>query len=387
MLPKNFLSKIVPLLILILLTVLVVSTLKPRSVPKIPETGEKGIALVETARVVRGNLEPLFSALGSIEPRQRVRVFSVVIGQLDKVPVNVGDKVQAGEVLAVINSGRAEAELKEVEAEWELAKATPVKVQDQGEGDSSKDPLLREIQIKQLAAKAERLRQNLNEFTLRAPISGIVTKKCCVPGDTVAALGTTTSPEPLFVIEDIESVYAHAGIPEKFISQVQIGMKARVRVGAYPLENFPLAIFQGQLARINPTINPETRTIDIWVEIPNKEGKLRPGMSSEVGLVIEQYKNVLLVPKEAVVKSEFQATEATIVYVIEDKEAIAQGKSSPVVARGVNLGLSDGVNYMIEETGRAGAQEKETSWLKEGDLVVTIGAPTLADGQLVRAIR
>jgi multidrug efflux pump subunit AcrA (membrane-fusion protein) len=148
-----------------------------------------------------------------------------------------------------------------------------------------------------------------------------------------------------------------------------------------------LAIFQGQLARISPTINPETRTLDIWVEIPNKDGKLRPGMSSEVGLVIEQYKNVLLVPKEAIVKSEFQATEATIVYVIEDKEAIAQGKSSPVVARGVNLGLSDGVNYMIEETGKAGAQEKETSWLKEGDLVVTIGAPTLVDGQLVRAIR
>ncbi|HWP48877.1 MAG TPA: efflux RND transporter periplasmic adaptor subunit [Candidatus Limnocylindrales bacterium] len=379
---KSFFSKVVPLLILILLFILVVFTLKPRSISRVPETGEKGIALVETARVVRGNLEPLFSALGSIEPRQQASVFSLVTGQLDKVLVNVGDKVQAGDVLAVINSSGIEAELKRVETELELAKAAPIT-----ELDPSKDGFLQALRIKQQVAREAELRQRLNDYTIRAPISGMVVKKNVHAGDTVAALGTVASPEPLFVIEDIESVYARAGIPEKFISQVQVGMKAKVRVGAYPLENFPLAIFQGQLARISPTINPETRTLDIWVEIPNKDGKLRPGMSSEVGLVIEHYKNVLLVPKEAIVKSEFQATEATIVYVIEDKEAIAQGKSSPVVARGVNLGLSDGVNYMIEETGKAGAQEKETSWLKEGDLVVTIGAPTLVDGQLVRAIR
>jgi RND family efflux transporter MFP subunit len=394
MLVKNLLSKIVLLLILVLLVVLVFFTLNPRSVQKTTGPGsEKGVALVEAARVVRGNLEPLFSSLGSIEPRQQANVFSLVTGQVDKILVKTGDKVQVGDVLAIINSSKVEEELKEVEAELEFVKATPVKAQENvgapnqqpAIGDSSKDGVLQALQVRKLLAKEARLRQNINDYTLRAPISGIVTKKRCNAGDTVAALGTQTATEPLFVIEEIESVYAQAGIPEKFISQIQVRMKAKVRVGAYPLEHFPLAIFQGEIVRINPTINTKTRTVDIWVEIPNKEGKLRPGMSSEVGLVIEQYKDRLLIPKEAVVK----ADEATIVFVIEDKEAIAQGKTSPVIGRGVNLGLGDGVNYIVEDLSKAGTQEREIGrpQIQEGDLVVTVGAAGLADDQLVRVVR
>lgn len=389
MLTKDSLSKLVPFLILILLVVLVILTLRPRPIPETskPEVREKGVALVETARVVRGDLEPLFSSLGSIEPHQRVNVFSLVTGRLDKVLVKEGDNIQAGDVLAVINSSKVEADLKEIEAELELVRATPVKTQEQIGGDSSKDGLLQEIRIKQLVAKEAWLRQNLDEYTLRAPISGTVVKTCCMAGDTVAALGTLAASDPLFIIEDMETVYARAGIPEKFISQIEVGMKARARVGAYPLEHFPLAIFQGQLVSISPTIDPKTRTADVWVEIPNQDGKLKSGMSVEVGLVIERYENVLLVPKEAIVKGEFEETEADLVYVIEDPEAVAQGKASQVMARGVNLGLSDGVNYIIQETGRAGAQEKQTSWVKEGDLVVTVGAASLSEEQWVRVVR
>jgi hypothetical protein len=114
-------------------------------------------------------------------------------------------------------------------------------------------------------------------------------------------------------------------------------------------------------------------------------------MSVEVGLIMEHYEKVLLVAKEAVVKGELQSG-LDLVLVIEDAEKAAAGEPVPVSARAVDLGPGDGANYIInEKIDAAGGREKLATALLgrdlEGSLVVTVGAASLVDGQLVKVVR
>jgi membrane fusion protein (multidrug efflux system) len=225
---------------------------------------------------------------------------------------------------------------------------------------------------------------------LRAPFTGTVTGICCSAGQRVVGYESATA-TPLLVIENFKQVYAYATIPERFISQVTPDMPARARVGAYPLEHFPLAIFPGKVVSISPTVDPQTRTFDIRVLLENADNRLRSGMSVEVGLIMEHYDKVLLVAKEAVVKGELQ-TGLDLVFVVDDAEKAAAGEPVRVTARAVDLGPGDGVNYILnEKIDAAGGREKLATTLLgrdlEGSLVVTAGAASLVDGQLVKVVR
>lgn len=143
-------------------------------------------------------------------------------------------------------------------------------------------------QIKALAQSGQAKRT----LTFRAPVAGIVTEKKAVqgmrfmPGDA------------LYQIADISSVWVQAEVFEQDIAAVNIGQKAKIKINAYPGE-----VFEGRIAYVYPTLQAETRTVPVRIELSNPKGKLKPAMFAEVDIPVAGAVPVVTVPNSAVIDS------------------------------------------------------------------------------------
>jgi len=122
-----------------------------------------------------------------------------------------------------------------------------------------------------------------------APIDGVVTHRDVVLNDSI---------EPdkhLLEIVDMSELYAEGRIFEGQIAQVKTGQKVRVTV-----ESFPGETFTGAIDLIGGALEPETRTLKIWVRVANPEGRLRPNMRATLNIVTDEAESVVAVPQSAV---------------------------------------------------------------------------------------
>lgn len=144
-----------------------------------------------------------------------------------------------------------------------------------------------EAQIQALAKSGEARRT----LTLRAPVSGIVLEK-------KALAGIRFMPgEPLYQIADLSSVWVVADVFEQDIAQVASGAPATITLSAFPGEKFI-----GRVGYVYPTLNEQTRTIPVRVELPNPGLKLKPAMYAQMELAVKGG-SALTVPVSAVIDS------------------------------------------------------------------------------------
>ena len=192
-----------------------------------------------------------------------------------------------------------------------------------------------EAQVKALAASGATQRT----LTFRSPVSGIITEKKAVqgmrfmPGDA------------LYQVTDLSSVWVMADVAEQDIAALKVGARAQVLVDAYPGKPMTAAV-----TTIYPTLNAETRTVPVRLELANPGGLLKPGMFAQVELPAGAKTRVLTVPLSAVIDS---GTRQTVLVQLGDASA---GRFEP---REVKLGARSG-NYLEVLQG-----------LREGDQVVT----------------
>ncbi len=125
--------------------------------------------------------------------------------------------------------------------------------------------------------------------TYHAPLSGVVTDRHVVVGDSV---------EPathLFELADLREVYAVAKVFEGQIGQVRQGAKARVRVDGYSDE-----VFEGMVERTGGALDRTTGSLDVYVRLVNQDDRLLPGMTASVAIVTAESQVAITIPKEAV---------------------------------------------------------------------------------------
>lgn len=125
-------------------------------------------------------------------------------------------------------------------------------------------------------------------LTLQAPISGTVSVRQATPGAMVDAAAT------LLELIDTSVVWIEGEVIEPLFPAVRIGQQARVRVPAYPEEVFP-----GTVRTLGRTVDPEKRTVHLWIEVANPQGQLLPEMFAEVSLVIKAVADTLAIPVAA----------------------------------------------------------------------------------------
>jgi len=150
-----------------------------------------------------------------------------------------------------------------------------------------------------------------------------------------------------------------ANVPEQQLGSLQIGQSVNFSVSAYHGQ-----IFQGTVSTISPTINPQTRTVQIQIQPTNDQGQLRGGMLASLGVVTAAKQDVLTVPRTALINSGAAAAgQTSSVWLIDSSNVI---RATPVT-----LGL-------VNDT-----RAEVTSGLDEGQLVATGSVTTLTEGQLV----
>ncbi|HTI49869.1 MAG TPA: efflux RND transporter periplasmic adaptor subunit [Planctomycetaceae bacterium] len=153
-----------------------------------------------------------------------------------------------------------------------------------------------------------------------------------------------------------------AHVPERHVSEIEIGQTVQVSVEAWPRE-----LFTGTVARVNPTVDRENRTFEIEVRIPNEDRRLRAGSFAKAAVLTREEQNVPTIPESALVKF------AGVVKVFVVRDGLAH--SVPV---------EPGLRLDVKSDGRTETWQETTGALEPGDLVVTTGHSQLADETPVR---
>ena len=292
-------------------------------------------------------LDKTVRASGRIEPDER-RITTIAPkfeGYVEKLMVNAtGQGIARGQVLFEAYSPELVAAQREyaiaTQGVQALAQAGPEAQKSMQQlADASLARLrnwdVSEEQVKELAASGSTKRT----LTFRSTVSGIVTEKKAVqgmrfmPGDA------------LYQVTDLAAVWVVADVSEQDIGAVKLGARATVKINAYPDKAFTAA-----LTYIYPTLNAETRTVPVRLELANPGGLLKPGMFAQLELAVGAKSKVLTVPASAVIDSGVRQMLLVQVGKAED------GRFEP---REVKLGARS-ENYL-----------EVLSDLREGELVVT----------------
>ena len=141
-----------------------------------------------------------------------------------------------------------------------------------------------------LAAMLPRQIGNPPLVSIMAPLSGTIVER------NVSLGGSVESNETLFRIADLSEVIVEGDVFESDVSKVKLGQDARVRLDAYPDK-----VFNGSVSFLASQIDPEKRTLHIWVSIDNKEGLFKPEFFAKVDLVTRPASEVLAVPGGAII--------------------------------------------------------------------------------------
>ena len=316
-----------------------------------------GLKLVE---VSRGTIVDKAVATGQIVPLQEIQVKSQISGIVKQCFVEVGDAVAAGDPLFAIIPDPTPLELNEVERKVELAEITFEKARVDlernrslfAEGIQSKEALdagQKDFDEARISLQLARERLQLTkegkikravggvDSVIRAPEAGTVLQRHVNPGDPVVPLTSYQAGTPLATMADMGTLLFKGTVDEIDVGKLKVGLPVRIKVGA-----LPDAQVTGRLSRIAPKATEKEGTTLFDVEAaldPAGETVLRAGYSANADVIIQEKKDVVLVPERLVT---FEKDAAFVELPAVDPKAEPQKKE-------IKVGLSDGMNVEVLE--------------------------------------
>ncbi len=308
----------------------------------------KLVALVSVEYPKPMTLKRTISLTGSIMAIQQASIFARVGGYLEKIPVDIGDKVRKGQVLAVINYQDLQNQYDQAKANFEYAgiqyerakKLIAKQLIAQNDLDTAKTQYDVTLALKNLAAL------NLSYATITAPFSGYIANRYVDPGVLIPGSTQMVPATPLLVLVDISTVKIMVNIPERDVENIQAGMPVTAVADAYNDK-----VFKGTITRAAAALDPATRTLAVEVDIPNPQHLLKPGMFSRVNIVTEEHKNVLAVPVSALLSMDGTKNLYVIKNGIADFVPVEEGiESEGMVEIKKGISQSDAVVVQGEET-------------------------------------
>lgn len=349
---------------------------------------------VEFAPVKRTDVVERVTIVGNLIGAATVEAVPRVNGRLAAVHVKLGDAVRQGQPIAQVEDREIREQVRQQEAAYKVSEATirqreadlklaetnlernrsllernllPRQTFDDTEAryQAALAQLdLARAQFEQSKARLEELRINLANTVIASPVDGFIGKRYLDPGAAVSPNA------PVASVVAIDTVRMVAAVVEKDVRRLTIGMPAIVEVDAFPGEKF-----KGKVARIAPVFDPQTRTAEMEVEVPNPGFRLKPGMYARVDLTIDSRQNAMTVPTNAVV--DFQGK--TGVFVAASGSGQAQPASNPPQG-----GETLTAKFVPVQTGIRDTQQVEiTGGLDDSARVITTGATALRDGDRI----
>jgi RND family efflux transporter MFP subunit len=320
---------------LVALTVLVGCKGKTAETETVEENSK---VAVKVATAVMKPIDQIYEYSGTVEGFKVNNISPSMPLRIDKINVEVGDVVRAGQVLAIMDKtqfNQATVQLKTLEQDLKrienLLKAGAISQQEY-------DNLKSQVDIS--TTSVNNLKENMQ---LTSPISGIVTARNYDDGDMYGAL-------PVVTVMRMQPVKILVNVQETFYPSVKKGMKVKVKLDTYPDRDF-----EGTVYLVHPTVNQLTRTFAVEVTLPNSDMTVKPGMFARVEMTFDVIPRVAI-PDKAVQKQE--GSNERYVFVI--KNGVAHRKS-------VELGR------------RVGDEFEVLSGVEENDQVAIAGTTRLMD--------
>ena len=303
-----------------------------------------------TATATRTDVTSTVSADGTVAPTDSADVSFDTDGIIAEIPVEVGDEVRVGDVLALVSSSTAAARLKSAEASLEAAEDAEDAVDDaedatKSEEEREKDESSARAQVEQAKLSLAEVRDSLSDLTLRAPVAGTVTAinstvGSSTRGSTDDDSGSANGGGDTFAtIADMSSWVVDCAFSEADVAKVKEGDEVEITFGSAPNETFT-----GRVRKIDlsATTSENVTTYGVEVDVLNAPSELRDGASASVTVTTASASDVLAVPTSAV--STNAQGESTV-------KLVKDGKST---SRTVQIGIKGDTYTEITSGLRAG---------------------------------
>ena len=308
---------------------------------------------VEVQPVKRAPIVAVYSGTAPIEAHDEAVVVAKVGGEVRQIYVEEGDAVTAGQVLARLDGDRLRLELAKTEANLRKLERDYTRQQELSQkGLVAKTTAENaKFDLDALRAAYDSAKLELSYTEIRAPISGVVSARDIKVGNTIKPN------DPTFRVTNLDPLVAYVHVPEKEFRKLAAGQAVDVQVDALGGERFA-----ARIARISPTVDPQTGTFRAEIEVPDATRHLKPGMFARINVVYERRDDALQLPRAAIVDADGEQS----VYVVVGGKAEQRRISTGLVNNGwveVVKGLKGDERVVV--VGQAG--------LKTGTAVKVVG--------------
>ena len=355
---------------------------------------------VAAAKVHRTDLSRAVTVTAEFRPYQEIDVHAKVAGYVKRIYVDVGDRVKEGQLIAVLEIPelqdevqtaeasvsksqeeirRAQADLERTQSAHEVAhlaysrladvsKTRPGLIAQQEIDDALGRDRVTEAQVATAKASLSAAEQQLRVAQadrkrvgtlfayaqIKAPFTGVVTKRYADTGSMIqTGISSQTQSMPLVTLAQENQLRLVIPVPESAVSEIRLGSPVEVNVSTLGKK------FQGKVARFADQVDMATRTMHTEVDVPNPTGELLPGMYASASLVLNDERNALAIPIQALARAENTAS----VLLIDKQDKLEE--------RVVRIGIE------------TPDQVEVLSGLEEGDLVVLGNRSQLQQGMTV----
>jgi len=315
---------------------------------------------VRVVQPERRDLARVSAQPATAEAMHEADLGSKVSGQVTELNVDIGSRVRTGEVLARIAVPELIQARNAAEARVVALRSAYDRTTELAERNSITQRAVTEAKGRLDTAIAEKAEAEaeMAYATIQAPFDGVVTARGIDPGDMVfQASSPKGSGQPLLRVAKLDVIRVKTYVPERDSTWVDVGDPAVVAFDA-----LPGATFAGKVARLSGVLDPSTRTMLVEVDLPNADGRIRPGFYGRTQITLERREGALALPTAAVRDDGGNA----YVYVVAPNDT---AKKTPVT-----LGLQD-AGWVEIETGLVG-----------GERVIAGAVAGLNDGAAVRSV-
>ncbi|HVH67237.1 MAG TPA: efflux RND transporter periplasmic adaptor subunit [Gemmatimonadales bacterium] len=244
----------------------------------------------DVAHAARVDLISGVPVSGTLKPSVEVRIASPIAEVVDAVLVKEGQAVRAGQVLARFRTAALEPAARSAEAQRRKAASDYDRMQSlYKEGAvSQQDVENAEVALRGAEATKAEAQKRLDEATVRAPISGVISQRAVDAGNRVK------DGDLLFQLVNTNELEFEATVPSEYIGSVRPG--APVTLVVTGVADGGLG---GRVARINATVDEATRQVKVYVTVPNRGGRLVGGLFASGRVVLRELKGAVAVPQAA----------------------------------------------------------------------------------------
>jgi RND family efflux transporter MFP subunit len=350
------------------------------SVDSEPKQKKDEAVSVETVASQRCDLDERIDLVGSLEAVDQVQIRSRIIGYLDRIPFDIGDSVEANDIVIELNEltylervskanqahkvalaqqGAATARRNQIQLE--VARLKELAADGVGTAQQQEDALsrlavaqaeigLEEARVSEASAEFDDAKKALDELKIKTPISGVVAERTVEVGDLAK------TEEVLMRIVNLKRIRTVVHVVERDYEKVRKGQEATVEV-----DSMRGRTFTGNVVARAPVVDPETRTARVIIDIENEEEILKPGMHARVAIVTSHRDDAQVIPISAL-----QERNGRQFVFVSESDKVAR-------LRYVTTGIRDG--ELVEVL----------SGIEPDATVITLGSRLVQDGSTIVA--